>query len=356
MEAVKLHAAMWYELALGEGAYSGNEAKIVQGRIDETKSYGGAAMQDKATLAKQVKELKPIVLPLKGKTVVEFVGVPAGEFMMGTDMETLNRFKDAPPSLLKKHEVIITRPFWLSKYKVTKELWNVYQKTELTGCEKSMGGMKIPKRDISYIDVMAFCEWLTRLVRGKLPSGYIVRLPTEAECEYAFFVNETTSDSLYRNWETNISRISFTEKDIRSLARSRNVDTEDTRIYECIEVGMKEPNGIGLFDMLGNGREMMFDTFNGDCIEDDGAILDQKNVKQTAISYPDKESDPLRFYSGKNSRVLLRGSYWTNWDFHPYAKRGMTLHHRWIGATFRLCIGPNLMKEKGYSFKPGKKK
>ena len=123
MEALRLHAAMWYEIALGEGAYSGNEAKIVQGRIDETKSYGGAAMQDKATLAKQVKELKPITLPLNNKTVIEFVGVPAGEFTMGTDDPKYAHFCQ---SLMKPHEVIITRPFWLSRYKVTKEVWGAY--------------------------------------------------------------------------------------------------------------------------------------------------------------------------------------------------------------------------------------
>ena len=361
MEAVRLHAAMWYELALGENAYSGNEAKIVQGRIEETKSYGGAAMQEKATLAKQVNELKPIVLPLKGKTVIEFVGVPAGEFMMGTDMDKLTRFKDAPPSLMKKHKVTITRPFWLSKYKVTKEVWSMYDKRiTLMDYEKAMGGMKVPQRNISYVDVMEFCEWLTRQVRNKLPKGYVVRLPTEAEWEYALFVKDMEPDGLYHNPEANIPKISFSEKEIKKLAASRNVDFGDKDAIHYgvgVEVGMKKANGMGLFDMLGNGHEMMLDTFDRNLIDDDGSILAPKNVGQKAIVYHAEEMDPLRYcnQSKESANFILRGSYWSSWDAHPYAKRGMTIDFRWNRNTFRLCIGPDLMKEKGYKFKPPKK-
>ena len=362
MEAVRLHAAMWYELALGENAYSGNEAKIVQGRIAETKSYGGAAMQDKATLVKQVKDLKPIVLPLKGKTLIEFVGVPAGEFMMGTDMDKLDRFKDAPPSLMKKHKVTITRPFWLSKYKVTKEMWNAYgKKVELKDYEKAMGGMRVPQRSISYVDVMEFCEWMTKQIRNSLPKGYVVRLPTEAEWEYALFIKDMDSDGLYHNTGANLPQISFSEKEVRKLAASRNVDFGDSEVIHYgvgVEVGMKKPNGMGLFDMLGNGHEMTLDTFDRNLIDDDGSILSPKNVEQKAIVYHDVEIDPLQYCTNTKGapNFILRGSYWNSWDAHPYAKRGMTLEFRWNRNTFRLCIGPNLMKEKKYSFKPGKKK
>ncbi len=141
MEAVRLHTAMWYELALGENAYSGNE-------------------------------LKPIVLPLKGKTVIEFIGVPAGEFTMGTDNPI------GEPSVVKPHHVKITRPFWLSKYKVTKEVWNTFRNVELSDYDKAVEGMKVPQA-MSFDDAMAFCDRLTKCFRAKLPSHYVVRTPTE---------------------------------------------------------------------------------------------------------------------------------------------------------------------------------
>jgi formylglycine-generating enzyme required for sulfatase activity len=32
---------------------------------------------------------------------------------------------------------------------------------------------------------MAYCQWLTNLLEGELPSGFVLRLPTEAEWEKA---------------------------------------------------------------------------------------------------------------------------------------------------------------------------
>jgi formylglycine-generating enzyme required for sulfatase activity len=344
---------MWYELAIGENAYTGNEAKIVQGRIDETKSYGGSAMQDKATLAKQVKELKPIVLPLKGKTVVEFVGVPAGEFTMGTDDPKCAHFCQ---SLMKPHEVIITRPFWLSKYKVTKEVWSSYRKTILSDYDKVLGGMSVPQI-VSYNEAMEFCEWLTKRVRSKLPNGYIVRLPTEAEWEYALFVRDTDADSLYRNWNDNVSQISYTKRDIQKLYESKGIDTsnlaEDWQMTP-IEVGKKKPNGLGLYDMLANGKDVMLDTFDDSTFESKTWLEDKKkNANQTGIIYANKEIDPLRYYYGKvGARCISRGGGW--WFPHPFVKRGEEL--KGVFLTLRLCIGPDLMKEKGYKFKLQKKR
>lgn len=352
MEAVRLHAAMWYEFALGENAYSGNEAKIVHGRIDETKSYGGAAMQEMATIAKQVNELKPIVLEVKSKTLVEFVGVPAGEFIMGTD----EKFRDFCRSVIKPHKVIITRPFWLSKFKVTKEMWSAYHKVSLTDYDKAVGGMRVPER-VSYYDAIEFCKWLTKRVRNKLPRGYIVRLPTEAEWEYAFKVKDSNPDSLYRNWRdwNKISQIAWTRKGVRELCANKGFDASrlGDKHLSPVEVGMKRPNGLGLYDMIGNGDEFIADTFSYESFEDDMTLWSPKNEKQNGLAYEDEETDPLRWRDGATARCISRGVTWNIFDPFPYAKHGKSKKEP---ATLRLCIGPDLMKEKGYSLKPSKKK
>ena len=355
MEAVRLHAAMWYEIALGENAYSGNEAKIVQGRIEETKSYGGAAMQEKATVAKQVNELKPIVLPLKGKTVIEFVGVPAGEFMMGTDDQKYARFCQ---SLMKPHRVTITRPFWLSKYKVTKEVWDAYQKAELTNYHKATGGIYVPQL-VSYNQAMEFCKWLNSRSEiknklSKLANGYVVRLPTEAEWEYALFVKDADDDSLYRNWGDNISQIAWTEHDVRKLYDGKGFDVSQLGWWDMppIEIGKKKPNRLGLYDMLANGNDVALDTFDGDSFVDKKYLEDgKKNAQQTGIIYMDREIDPLRYFGRFGALSLSRGG--GRWFPHPFVKRGADLKD--VAHTIRLCIGPDLMKEKGYKFKPPKK-
>lgn len=348
MEAVRLHAAMWYEIALGESAYSGNEAKIVQGRIDETKSYNGAAMQDKATLAKQVKELKPIVLPLKGKTVIEFVGVPAGEFTMGT----------GSPNTVKPHSVVISRQFWISKFQVTKEQWSAFRKIELTEYDKVMGGMKVPQ-PASYLEAMKFCDWLAKKFRSKLPSEYVVRLPTEAEWEYAVKANDVNKD----DWSAYVKRIAVQERDIRKRAEKARFDISDKKHWQLmpIEVGTKQPNGFGIFDMLGNGFELTLDTFDSDLVNNPAEPFNRGvNDNQAALVYAEKEIDPLRFFNRVQASAycIIRGSAYNHMEVWLHAKVGRALHDTGgiFPATFRLCIGPDLMKEKGYSFKPGKKK
>ena len=351
MEAVRLHAAMWYEIALGENAYSGNEAKIVQGRIDETKSYNGAAMQDKATLAKQVKELKPIVLPVKGKTI-EFVGVPAGEFMMGSKRRIWDN-----TSLTKPHKVIITRPFWLSKYNVTVEQWEAYQKITLTEYQKAMGGRRVPM-GLSYIEAMEFCEWLTKRVNKKLPKGYVARLPTEAEWEYALRINDNTWDD--EKWHEKIDEYAVSLQDMRRMAieQKYNLPKDDWR-NGPIAVGTKKPNAIGLYDMIGNGGDLVLDTLNRNLFAMTyGAWypLGNKANEGKGLVYGDEEIDPLRFCKDLSAAITIKRSEIGTATPHPFSKQHVDIFSGNNRHTLRLCIGPDLMKEKGYSFKLGKKK
>ena len=342
---------MWYEIALGEGAYSGNEAKIVQGRIDETKSYGGAAMQDKATLAKQVKELKPITLPLNNKTVIEFVGVPAGEFMMGAGNP--EKVCANVPSLVKYHKVTISRPFWISKFQVTKEQWDSYEKTELTVFQKAVGGSRVAVAT-TFIDAMDFCKQLTKRFGSKLPKGYVVRLPTEAEWEYAYKIKDSTVDSSYYNWEENIPKIAVRKEDVIERATKNSIH-EIPEDVKPMEVGTKMPNGLGLYDMLGNRIEFTLATCNSKffCNLNRG-LGNISNKNQTAISYQDNEIDPLLWCDNANAWYIMRGG-WFLWSAELYGKKVSPIDSSMCG-TFRLCIGPDLMKEKGYSFKSGKKK
>jgi hypothetical protein len=96
--------------------------------------------------------------------------------------------------------------------------------------------------------------------------------------------------------------------------------------------------------MLGNLGELTLDVVDASRIPSgDGGR--KKWEDQEAISYEEVETDPLRRtpqnIRGKN---LFRGGHINfGWGVNPYAKNlDYGIH------PFRLCIGPDLMKEKGF--------
>jgi sulfatase modifying factor 1 len=96
------------------------------------------------------------------------VWVPAGEFMMGSNDDDDD--DDGKPA----HKVRITRGFWLGKHEVTNAQYRAYCKaTQQSFPSGSNLGDDHPVVDVLWDDVVAYC------------THYGLRLPTEAEWEYA---------------------------------------------------------------------------------------------------------------------------------------------------------------------------
>jgi len=100
---------------------------------------------------------------------------------------------------------------------------------------------------------MAFCEWLTERERkaGRMTTGQVIRLPTEAEWEYTcragsqskFWWGEAKEDGKDRlNWSGTTDGFEFTSP----------VDA----------YGERGRNKFGLADMLGNVYEWCFDEYD----------------------------------------------------------------------------------------------
>ena len=111
-----------------------------------------------------------------------FCWVPGGSFWMGGD-----RYDDEKPQHLNEH---LDHDYWLAQYPVTVAQFREY--VEASGNapddEDALKGTPThPVGCVSWQEATGFCEWLTGewLDSGRLPAGWRICLPSEAEWEKA---------------------------------------------------------------------------------------------------------------------------------------------------------------------------
>ena len=164
----------------------------------------------------------------------EMVELQAGRFLMGSN----ERYNEKPV-----HEVIISKPFALSKYEVTFAEYDVFARA--TGREllpdRGGGRGNRPVIGLNWEDAQAYTEWLSQV------TGRPYRLPSEAEWEYAARAGSTTRYS----WGDDVGR------NHANCARA----CEDNHKYTA-PVGSFKPNAFGLYDMHGNVWEWVQDCWN----------------------------------------------------------------------------------------------
>lgn len=166
---------------------------------------------------------------------MDFVKIPAGEFMMGSPYDEKHREKDEGPV----HKVTIEEPFYLGKFEVTQEQW---QKV-MGNNPSSFKGENLPVEDVSWNDAQ---EFVKKLNEKEGTDKY--RLPSEAEWEYACRAGSTAKYS-FGNDELKLGEYAW------YLNNSEG---------ETHPVGQKNPNLWGLYDMCGNVWEWVQDTYHSD--------------------------------------------------------------------------------------------
>ena len=284
---------------------------------------------------------KEISVKLATGVTMDFVPCPAGSFEMGC-----SGFDQSPEF---KHKVTITRPFWIGKYQVTRGVWAQYSRNTRTSDEKEMyGGNNAAMNDISFKEVLLFCDWLNHRRKAYLPKGYVFRLPTEAEWEYALNANGGKPDNPYIKWrdgdKSEEDQIMVTNDDYKKIADKHRVQIKKFYTLPPMTVGTKAPNDWGIYDMLGNGREFVLDTLDNTGWT--GKYQYDELTGKGVLLYKESETDPLRFVANpKTWRPLIRGGKArASW----YEKgRGAAGWAFGMGTTFRLVIGPDLLKERG---------
>jgi formylglycine-generating enzyme required for sulfatase activity len=135
-----------------------------------------------------------IVVPQLARTLItaiqmEFVLIPNGKFLMGSnDAEVNAAYVDEKRYRLgaqrewftreqPQHEVTIGAPFYMGKYPVTQGEWMAVMDNNPSHFK---GNDRLPVENVSWNDCRAF---IAKLNARK--DGYVYRLPSEAEWEYA---------------------------------------------------------------------------------------------------------------------------------------------------------------------------
>ncbi len=191
--------------------------------------------------------------------------IPPGEFLMGSP----DADKDAHANEKPQHHVRITKPFYLSKYAVTQEQWNA-----LMGNNPSK--FKSPDDPVELVTWEQCQVFLTKLNQITSGQGGRSVLPSEAQWEYACRAGSTTK-FCFGDDETQLGDYAW--------YKTNSAD-------KTHQVGLKQPNAWGLFDVHGNVWEWCRDWY------DEGYYV---------ISSSD---DPLGLRSG--TLRVVRGGGWIN--------------------------------------------
>lgn len=166
--------------------------------------------------------------------VANMVRVRGGSYMMGSSGDD----KDAKPNEKPQHKVTLSN-FSIGKYEVTQEEWGA-----LMGNNPShVKGPKLPVTDIEWGDCIEFTRKLNEYLNTNT-----FRLPTEAEWEFAAKGGVKSKGYPYAGSDV-LSKVAWHEKESgMSSGKVHNV-------------GLKEPNELGLYDMTGNVSEWCNDVF-----------------------------------------------------------------------------------------------
>ena len=360
MSTYKLHAAELYRAALASDSFKGLARTRTEQRVKECEAVSAdlppvvaaptTVMSGKApTLRCKMINGRPAPLKFElAKDVdLELEGCPSGKFTMGYAAGMWNDDGKAAP----KHEVTITRPFWIGKFQVTRgQAKSLDVKPndchlEVQSAFDGKGGDTC-SAVMTFDNINAFCRKLTEKFAAKIPTGYVFRLASNAEWEYASKAGDYSEKNpamLYSGHKE--SPYILTRHDKLALLKKKNIEWKDSPVVlPAFPVGLKRPNGWGLFDMLGNHPEVTMDQIpkNAPDVVNYGQGKELGIIR--AITHARQEKDPLMYYE-TDWNLLVRGR-WDNYLLMEALPANRIQYAGGFGYTFRVCLGPDLIAEK----------
>jgi formylglycine-generating enzyme required for sulfatase activity len=240
---------------------------------------------------------------LKNAIGMEFVKIQAGEFMMGCSTGDSSCKDDEKP----QHRVRITKAFEMGKYEATQGQW----KAVMNANESDFQGDNNPVENVTRAEAVNFANRLN--MRN---DGYRYRLPTEAEWEYA--ARAGTASATYGPLE-----------EIAWFGKNSNDESHP--------VGGKKPNAWGLYDMLGNVREWVADTYQANFY----ATSPADDPSGPQANYGERGQPGYQGGAGV-ALPVIRGGGWPN----PESFLRASDRYHYFGPTLRVSdVGFRLARE-----------
>ncbi|MFA5553028.1 MAG: formylglycine-generating enzyme family protein [Phycisphaerae bacterium] len=188
-------------------------------------------------------------LPIERKVEIsdgvfmEFVLIPAGEFVMGSPSNEKNRGWDEGPL----HQVRISKSFYLGKYEVTQEQ---YEAILGENPKLKFRSPNLPVENVDWRQAGIFCQAVSN------KTGLKMRLPTEAEWEYS--CRAGTDTEFYTGNMIDPEQANY------DWGKSYNKSKRANSLGRTKMVGSYPPNAFGLYDMHGNVWEWCQDIYKND--------------------------------------------------------------------------------------------
>ncbi len=205
--------------------------------------------------------------------------IPPGRFVMGSPTtENYRRSNETP------HEVLIRRGFWLADTACTQALWEAVMDENPSDFKDNP---EHPVESVSWLDCQKFITHANELLAGQ----FILRLPTEAEWEYAARAGSQTA-----YWWGD---------DISPEQANYGHNNEGT-----VDVLQFDVNDFGLFQVHGNVWEWCQDWYG---------------------EYPEAQATDPKGPSDGQDRVLRGGS----WIYEPQNLRAAYRLHDTPGLRYR---------------------
>jgi formylglycine-generating enzyme required for sulfatase activity len=238
-------------------------------------------------------------------TGIEMMMIPPGTFQMGCSASNVWECGGNEDPV---HTVTLTNAFYIGRYEITQAQWTARMGSNpsyFASESAQVSAGQVPNRPVEQV------SW--DMVQGFLAATGM-RLPTEAEWEYAYRAGTNTAFHSMPNHPTGTNDVSL----LGLIAWFRSNANDQTH-----PVGQKAGNGFGLHDMAGNVLEWVNDWFSSSYY-----------ATSPSINPPGPSTGPYR---------VLRGGSWS-FNAHECRSSGRSIFdpsystNRYFG--FRIARTP----------------